>query len=353
LLARFMFFLCLTNGIIAWAQEIPSVPPAKPNATGAIVGHVLCGDTHGPARFVPVSLYLFPDSSAKNRGRIYGSLTYTGDDGSFRFEGVPPGKYIVDVRVVGYMALVSPAVWTDLQFGNPERARKAQGGLIVTEVGAYQTARLDVTVERGAAVTGTARFEDGSPAGGVDVAAVPAGMNSSGSVLWTDEPRYEAQTDDRGVFRMVGLQDGEYALAVRLWTPHKKPAISETLGSPAPGRVEIFAPGSFALRGAKAYVLTREHELTGVEITLATDQLHSVEGRVNLSGKAEGSVTLWDIRPAGFTQGTTIEPDGSFRIENVPDGEYRIRRNDAKPAGGKSGVGVTVHGGDVTNVFLP
>ena len=80
---------------------------------------------------------------------------------------------------------------------------------------ANQTANVQVMIYRGATISGTVSFDDGTPAAGVSDAGLdPAaklrrgaddGQHAAAAAL----PDF-AQTDDRGQFRLTGLADGTY-----------------------------------------------------------------------------------------------------------------------------------------------
>src|ERR1700751_1201789 len=98
---------------------------------GSVVGQVYCADTNAPARFANVVLE--PESVIRGSGVDWPprdtAQTDRGDtttaisaalDGSFRFEGVKPGRYYLIASLPGYIYPLSQFGQDDLERPTPE-----------------------------------------------------------------------------------------------------------------------------------------------------------------------------------------------------------------------------------------
>lgn len=135
---------------------------------------------------------------------------YSDEQGRFRFQGVPPGRYLVTAG--------KPPTHTLGMYG--ARDRSSRGTQVRVGPG-ESIGDLTIVVRRTGAIAGIIRNHVGHPAMGVKVTAVSAlGSQSMAAVVTT------AHTDAEGAFRLFGLPPGEYVV------------VSE-LGSVASGDVEI------------------------------------------------------------------------------------------------------------------
>jgi hypothetical protein len=123
----------------------------------------------------------------------------TGDDGRFRFEGLPPGKYNISLSKAGYA-----------HYGGLTALEVRAGGC------AFSTEIL--TVDR--RIVGRVTGADGRPAANISVVAVP-----SRPTQWEALPVSvaEAKTDGRGHYELQHLRPGPYYVGVNLArTPSKE-----------------------------------------------------------------------------------------------------------------------------------
>ena len=162
---------CLLAGPV-WAQQAAG----KPAATGTISGHVFYADTNGPARLAQVLLEPadavdgFTAGAGKSVSAHFSGVQ-TLPDGSFTAPHVTPGTYNVYASAPGYLSPLAELGVTESQLHNPDKAVKeaiAQAIPRVT-VSAGRAVSADLTLERGAAVSGTVLYDDGSPASGIQV----------------------------------------------------------------------------------------------------------------------------------------------------------------------------------------
>ncbi len=141
---------------------------AAKHGTGIVTGHVYCADTNAPARMASVQLEPAKAHSHFSGDTPAGGVAQTGFDGAFTLSNVPPGSYYVVVAKAGYL---SPRAYAeDVDNAEPQPAA-AQPPIVIprVDVQADQTASVEIRLERGAAISGTVRFDDGSPASDVMV----------------------------------------------------------------------------------------------------------------------------------------------------------------------------------------
>jgi hypothetical protein len=342
-------------GSSSFGHAQQSTPAA---AGGTVTGHVTCGDTQRPARFAQVILYGVPaeitpevkPDSASNANttvvskKITNALsmvqTLTDVDGRFVASGVAPGDYYVFASVTGY---VQPSNIVLAAYEGGADLNKLIPGVPVVHVVMERTSEANLTLERGAAVSGEVMWDDGSPATRVKVSVVPAkgkkkelppqfgvlGFNSGLEGLL-------AVSDDLGHFRIVGLASGEYLVKGLLETRSRFAMQNGTIIN-SRGTVDspliVFAPAAFHKADAKAITLHAGEERQGEELTINLAGMHSVSGRVasmeDHHGINAGWVKLEDTQDTEFSRTTNIDGNGEFNVTFVPAGTYNLLVTDA------------------------
>jgi uncharacterized protein (DUF2141 family) len=121
----------------------------------------------------------------------------TDDAGRFSFAALPAGRFT--------LSAAKPAHVT-----NAYGARRPGGpGTPVTIAAGQRVTDVQIVLPRGAVITGTVRDRNGEPAGGLSVAALSAKTVARITGPITLRPD-TVVTDDRGVYRIFGLEPGEY-----------------------------------------------------------------------------------------------------------------------------------------------
>jgi hypothetical protein len=193
--------------------------------TTTVSGRVFCADTNAPARMATVILQpadavdaYDPDKQGGVSSRAEAVQTLL--DGSFLISHVAPGAYYVLASAPGYFSPLA-SVLRHLGEQKPSgdaismRIAKVVPRLMVQ---ANLPNTLNVTLERGAAVSGTVQFDDGSPAAGVDVRLLVRGKEGLiDPPLSPFENEYHgSKTDDQGAYRISGLPSGDYVVTAQL-----------------------------------------------------------------------------------------------------------------------------------------
>ena len=155
--------------------------------TAMILGQVVTGDSGTPVRRAQVNL-----TGQELRGQ---RTTLTDDEGRFVFTLLPAGRYNVNTSKAGYVNIAYGA-----------KAPGRAGTPIQLADGQKLEAKA-ISLPRGGVVTGIVLDEHGEPAPGTPVRAMR-------EVIRTGEKRLESAgtdtTDDRGMYRVYGLQPGKY-----------------------------------------------------------------------------------------------------------------------------------------------
>jgi|SRR6187402_691844 len=371
-----VFFL---GAITAGAQQLQTVPfqprgQAEPGG-GTVVGHVYCGDTHAPAHLAHVSLSPVPQAGSQGIGGHFAGGAVTADmDGAFLIQGVAPGSYYVNVQMPGYVSPLQSVASADLRDPSSEAQLRVRQKVQMVTLSGSESTRVDVTVERGSAINGIVRFDDGTPAANVFVSVyTPPAATATNATMVTSASQFgrgglvggivrgggSSQTDDRGVFRIAGLPPGDYVVSANVVLP----AASTPVPAPMSGggrafnpgtNLIVYAPAALHRSGATTFTLGSGEEHNGVEITVSLRGLHVVSG--HLSGSTDDGgrrrVVLHDTADVAFSRNALVGADGSFRMEEVPDGDYTITVAGGGARNTATGIGVAVHGGDVTDVVL-
>lgn len=324
---------------------------SKPG-TGTVTGHVFCGDTQKPARFaqvlvfsVPTTMTQFPKIDSADPKAIQTAMNAqmeamrstnfvlgeTGFDGGFSVN-VPPGDYYVMASVAGY---VQPREILQAAYDAGQDITKGIPGVPTVHVSAEHGSNLDISVSRGAAVDRRVLWDDGLPVNGAMIFAesksgehkpLPMQFNMMGLA-----GQFNANSDDRGHYRISGLAPGEYIVRVMLQTSRR---MSMQGGHFDPNAnfgaisLVVYAPGGFRKSDAKPITLTAGEERTDEDITFNLSATHSVSGRVTSAedhhGLNRGVVTLTDTTDKNFRRGAGLDQDGSFNVTFVPAGTYTM-----------------------------
>ena len=149
-----------------------------------------------------------------------GGIVQTAIDGSFVIPNVPPGRYYVVAALPGYLSPRLNAEDDDEALP-PAPAGQPPVAIPKVDVQADQAASIDIRLERGAAVSGTIRFDDGSPAVGVHVGPVHIAKSETKSSYSAEfGVRGDVVTNDLGHYRISGMHGGKYTsrLCSVMWT---------------------------------------------------------------------------------------------------------------------------------------
>ena len=161
--------------------------PAPAAGTGVISGIVTSDNSGSPVRRVRLTL-----SGVELRG---GRSTITDDQGRFTFSAIPAGRFTLTASKAGYV---------DIAYG---AKRPGRPGTPIQLADGQKLEKAHITLPRGSIVTGIVVDENGEPSTGTQVRVLRYVMRQGERTL---QQVGQDQTDDRGIYRIFGLQPGEH-----------------------------------------------------------------------------------------------------------------------------------------------
>jgi uncharacterized protein (DUF2141 family) len=356
------------------ARDTPAQPSTAPVVAGRLSGRVLAADTGRPVKRARVFI-----TAAELPG---GRGVLTDDSGTFDFTELPAGRYTLTASKSGFIGL-SYGQRRPLQAGTPLQLADGQ-----------QLQGIDFRLPRGGVVAGHVFDEDGDAMPGATVRVMRYQYQQGDRRL---VPAGTSQTDDKGSYRVWGLNPGDYYVSAvtridlgngggggrgapgrgGAGGPNAAAGIANALGGVLGGNVAAllggqgddqdrmsyaptYFPGVASINEARSVTVGVSQEVLDVDFSLQLVRASRVSGHVdNPDGTrpSGGNVNLTPEGAAGgrgnlgTNFGSRISWDGSFAINNVPPGRYtlRARSNDSdEPLSASQPLSVA--GGDLTNV---
>lgn len=339
--------------VLSLARAQTTTPPvATGSVFGSVSGHVYCADTNEPARLATVTLQLPAQKSDVPTGKRISPgaqsvppATRTGLDGSFLFPKVQPGTYVIVAEYAGYVSPIATLSQEEIRSKAPADIDKVEKVLTKVIVAANKDSARDLELERGAAIAGTVRYDDGSPANEIQVALLRLGsdgkhsavsLNISGQIRSAFHVRGEGlEANDLGHYRISGLPAGKYILKTTL--PTLISSYGGFFGGPIlasmrtddSGALSVYSGNVFREKDARPIEVVAGSERDGVDITIPLLGLRSISGSVIAlyDGHAinNGLIRLLYADDKSEARHFPIQEDGSFNLRFVPDGEYILR----------------------------
>ena len=339
---RFTALFLLFSAAMA---QVPKPPAAE--VFGSVTVHVICGDTNQPARLARVTLQPVGEHieemtgmpGAPKSGTFAAGTNnvtmQTGLDGSVTIPRVSPGRYYVIVQLNGYLSPL--AQFTLKEMNKPDDATRSEieKTIPVVAVAAQQSSPLTVRLVHGATISGTLRFDDGSPV--VNAFVDVEHRTKSGDWMSSGASSY-GNTDDQGHYRFSSFAPGVYHVITRIET--KTETGSNVFGYGMTkkdfGYVLTFYSGDGIREStAKSFKVGEGENSTNNDITIPVARLHSISGTVvdAQTGAALNSarVTLYlgdDKTPCAFAR--TNFDDSTFHFDFVLEGDYTIKVSKAQ-----------------------
>jgi hypothetical protein len=191
----------------------------------------------------------------------------------------------------------------------------------------------NMTIERGAAISGSVSYDDGSPASGITLTLLVRRKDT-----WRPIPSnpFEksspyGRTDDRGQYRISGMPPGDYLLQAQLNLMKAFYMIDEhgntSGGQVSMGSLAIYSGGKTRRKDATPFTLTTGEERRGEDIQIPLSRLHTVRGSIVASHDGHvlngGEVSLLypDDRSVAGQASLNADADG-FTFSFVPEGDY-------------------------------
>jgi hypothetical protein len=334
------------------SRDSPAQQQAEPPPAGAISGRVLAADTGRPVKLARV----FVAAPQLQEGRA----AFTDDSGAFDITALPAGRYSVSVSKTGFISL-SYGQRRPLQPGTPLQLGDGQ-----------QIKGVDFRLPRGGVIAGHVFDEDGDPLPGAFVRVLRYEYMQGDRRL---VPAGGGQSDDRGAYRVWGLNPGTYYVSVtaRLSGGGGRfgfgPGFGGRGGRGSGGDEEevgyapTFFPGVGSVSDARPIALGISQEVDSIDFGIQLVHTARITGIVNNpdgSATSSGNVMLMPDNGAaggrgqiGMLYGGRIQWDGTFTVANVPPGRYtlRARGNDTDPPQ-YAEQPITVSGADVSGLAV-
>lgn len=362
-----LLFLGLAPSLCA-AQQPRDARSGNPRDGAQIYGIVRTADRYAkPLRRARVTL---------TGGELtLGRTTITSDEGTFAFDRLPAGRYMLAAAKDGYVGIA---------FGAARPGRP--GARIVVAPGERRSVTVSLT--RGAVITGMLTSADGQALAGLTVMAMAHRF-----IPQIGEQRFimtgaSVTTDDRGVYRIYGLAAGDYVVMAQVRNPglmggqleeispaEVRRALAEvkdisrrTTPGPAPiappagvasdprrtvALAPAFYPGTGMIANARFVPLAPGEERGGIDFSVDYVPVARVQGFVSMPGVTQPAfVTIApDVGVPVFEQNrsTRTSADGAFTLTGITPGTYRLM---ARAGRGSATTQITVNGNDIEGVTL-
>ncbi len=260
-----------------------------------------------------------------------------GIDGSFSLEKVPAGTYYVVAQLPGYQSPLSKFSQAERMLAKPDTLKAVESAAEKIVVAPDQAAHVELRLERGASLSGSVRYDDGSPAPGV----TPILISQERDGKWKDLALtlVPAPTDDRGRFRFYGLPPGKYAVKAALPTMQASTGLgsgSVAMHMNMGDALVVYSGGVVREKDVKAVEVGSGDEVDGIEILFPLAGLHAIAGTVVAKSDNHpvnaGTVSLLDSETNSVVRAVMLDHEGNFRLNYVPEGQYTLKVNGAADA---------------------
>jgi hypothetical protein len=320
----------------------PARPPV-PDGTATLSGSVTLAASGQPARGARVT--------AAGHDNGVSRTTETDGLGRFALANLPAGRYSLAASKPGHVT------------GSYGQTRPGRSG---TPIQLADGQRFDarLSIHKGGVLTGTILDEHGEALPNTQVRALRYVLQSGQRTL---QPAGSGSTDDRGIYRVFGLQPGDYvvcatprntgpqtdlarrrveidalrqraagaarrddAAARELTARADRLEGTDPEEEQATGYAPVYYPGTTSPAQAAAITLGAGEEKPAVDFQLQRVPVAQVEGLVvNPTGQPLPNIQLSLVDAAGSLPGvgannTRASADGHFRLSNVAPGHYTI-----------------------------
>jgi protocatechuate 3,4-dioxygenase beta subunit len=269
----------------AWSQQTAPEP-------ASIEGTVLHSLTGAPLPRAHVTLR----GSGPN-AKAYGATTTA--EGKYSINGIVPGTYQALATRVGFFAPMGTGGRTTIAVSLREGDKKRDVNLRLAPLGSISGRVVDA---------------EGEPV--------------ESALVWTDSGQGQFSairdtTDDKGRFRLVGLQPGKYRVKGSFSnSPLPIPPETRTDGTVEVRYGPTYFGGATEYKSAARIDVGTGAEVNGIEIALARMPITRISGKVIGAPANQRGVSLIFAQTVGSRGGSTAKPDGTFEVWNMEPGKY-------------------------------
>jgi hypothetical protein len=274
-----------TSVVVTPPNTMPNINISLDPA-GSISGHVFKSDGVTPMANVGIMADTTTDSWEGIGAR-------SNPDGSYTMEGLPPSSYIVKVR--------SPVGFASEYYNNRPTRQTADA----LAVGAgQQVTGIDFTLEDGAPMRGHVYDEEtGKP------------ISRAQLIAWVAE-------SEENVTTTPTMSDGSY----ELWVGTGCYLVGIGGHVMAPGYVPEYWNNHYDMANADPVCVTAPTGTTGIDLYLAhagsiPGHVYEGDGTTPIAGASVYAFPTTSDHPGA---GANTQPDGSYTIQGLPSGNYKI-----------------------------
>lgn len=308
----------LLAGAAISAQTTPvanSSLPADTRPARAVLEGMVTKDPGGePVKKALVELITENQSEGGNYTAV------TGPEGTFRIEGILPGRYRLFAEHTGYIEV--------------DKNRRTSIARVLTLTAGQELKDLLIRLQAVAVVEGRVTDEDGDPLPNAEV-DVSHQTFASGRRRW--EQAAGERTNDLGEYRVSGLAAGTYYISVTpppdfkslIETAGNAPAADPHAGAapekPAPASyMTTYYPGTKD-RGQAAPVQLHAGDDFPANFSLTRSPSLTIRGTIaNLPPGTAAAVMLQSRESSVTVNGAEMHKDGSFELRDVAPGSYTV-----------------------------
>ena len=286
---------------------------AKPSTRAAIEGTVTKEPGSEPQKKALIELV------AENQSEGGDYTAVSASDGSFRIEGIVPGRYHLFAERTGLLEV--------------DKHQARSDGRVLSLAAGQELKDVQIRLQAAAVVRGRVTDEDGDPFANAQVAVLRQTFVGGRSRL---EQAGAERTNDLGEYRVPGLAAGNYYVSVS--PPPDFRSLIEAIGAtaaqdkssqnanvaPPTSYQTTYYPGT-ADRSQAAPVQLRAGDDFPVNFSLTPSPSLSIRGSVvNLPPKSSAVIMLQSRDFSLVLNGAEMHADGSFVIRDVAPGAYTI-----------------------------
>lgn len=288
-------------------ERARGLPPLPRGRAGEIVGRVT---TESGRPLAEASV-----SAQGESGNLFAVRTLT--DGTFAIRGLPAGSYAIQIQKPGYITAA-----------DSNRTIYVATDTVVRGI--------DFVARTGATISGTVLDEHGEPLQAASIEVLH--VRDMGGSLQAAPVATSRSTDDRGRYRVYGLEPGRYLVATTIDATR-----TDADGRSRIGYAPVYYPGTPLIDVAAPIEV--EHDITAANLIFTPSRAARVRG---VALEAEGPLVAGTARLVTARRSraiardmpvATVGGDGAFFFSNVPPGEYAIQvRGDGPGRTGLYGV---------------
>lgn len=326
-IALLFCFAAIAAAQTAPPQQSPTTPPSNPKDLASLEGQVTAPGGQ-PLRKSTLTLRPVGGpgigavgiAGAADAARPYQATS--DPEGKFIFQGVEPGRYMLQASHPGYL---------NMSYG-AKRATMGGTTLTLTSGQAMKDIRFELMPQ--AVITGKVLDEDGDPVARAQVMLQQRRyLNGKRQYAGSNS----AMTDDNGEFKLPMVAPGRYLLMA---TPSRNMAMfgenPRTAGGgdatkPEERLVATYYPGSLDPSSAATLDVAAGRDMPGMDIRLKKAVVFRIKGKVSGAIPGENSqrlrVNLMPREPSmmfSFDRSGSIAKDGTFEIDGVQPGSYNL-----------------------------